>query len=290
MALGGKVKFFFFACGAVYYSLEGVEKLTIVLDKWHSLYQSNEFASNYFRSSIQKMFHGVVRINSRQELAYELLKSRNLNISMKEIRNPYTYVLDMEKLNNQLSLPSNKTELLKFSPADLKMLKFISLANEEDVLRHNLTTVFNIALKQSSVEDLICFFSKVDLENFMLNGKECPSSLELQALLKTLIKSISSTEDGRIVLQRFINNESKALFHILQEIKSLNVDLRQIAMEQAFRETVIIEDTSARWLAEHRKLHPIMSFFGLTNEESLLKSYEIVIRKTILALLPKNPS
>jgi len=241
MALGGKVKFFFFACGGLYYSIEGLEKLTILLDKWHSQYHSNEFASNYFRSTIQKIFHGLVRVNSRQELAYELLKSRNIDLNIKEIRNPYTYVLDMEKLNHQLSLPSNKVELLKLSPADLKMIKFISLAQEEDVLRHNMKTVFNIALKQASVEeDLICFFSKADLENFMLNGKECSSNLELQSFLKDLIKSISTTEDGRIVLQRFINGDSKALYKILQDIKSLNADLRQIAMEQAFKETVII--------------------------------------------------
>ena len=124
----------------------------------------------------------------------------------------------------------------------------------------------------------------------MKNGKECSSNSELQVILKTLIKSISSTEDGRTLLERFMRNESKALFKILQEVKSLNTDLKQIAMERAFKETVIIEDTSTRWLAEHKSANPISTFFGLTNEKKLLESYEVIIRKTIISLLPKHPS
>ncbi len=290
IAFGGKFKLFFLTCGALYCTIEGVEKVTIILERWHQQYHSNEFPSNYFKATVQKTFHGVIRLNDKQELAYDLIKSRNLNLNVRDLRNPFTFVLDLERFNHQLSLEQNKKELLKLTSLDLKMLNFISLGNEEDVLRHNLATIFGIARKEATVENLICFFSKQDLENFMVSGKECPTDLELQIFLKNLIKSISTTEDGRTVLQRFINKKSNALFAILQDLKSVDNDLKQIAMERAFKEAIIIEDTSSLWLEQHKKSNPVSTFLGLTNESKLLKEYEVIIRRTIIALLPKTPS
>lgn len=289
-ALGGKVKIFFYVCGGLYCAVEGLEKVTIVLEKWQTLYNSKDLAQNYFRQTTQKWFQGIVRVSEGQEMAYTIMQNRNLKLNTKDIINPYTRVLDVDKLNYQLSLPCNVSEVQKLKPMDFKLLQCITLAKEEDVFRHNLSIVFGVARKEASIDSLICFFSKMEIENFMTSGKECASNLELHQNLKKLIQAISTTEEGRVVLERFISGKSPALFSILQETRSLDADLKQITMERLFQETVIIEDTSSLWLEEHKKSHPIKTFWGLTNEAKLLKEYEAIIRKTIIAFLPKRPA
>jgi hypothetical protein len=185
----------------------------------------------------------VVRVNHSQELAYDIIKSKNLNLSIKNIINPYTSVLDMEKLQNQLSLPINQAELMKLTQADIKSLNFMSLARENEVLRHNLSKMFCIFRREVSVDDLIVFFSSSDVDKFMSEGKDALTNVELQNEFQILIRKISTTPEGKEVMERFITGKSEALFDILQEYKLLKSDLQQIALERAFKDTLIVEDT-----------------------------------------------
>jgi len=202
----------------------------------------------------------VVRVNHSQELAYDIIKSKNLNLSIKNIINPYTSVLDLEKLQNQLSLPINQAELMKLTQADIKSLNFMSLARENEVLRHNLSKMFCIFRREASVDDLIVFFSSSDVDKFMSEGKDALTNVELQNELQILIRKISTTPEGKEVMERFITGKSEALFDILQEYKLLKTDLQQIALERAFKDTLIVEDTSLVWLTEFRKNNPIRTF------------------------------
>jgi len=166
----------------------------------------------------------------------------------------------------------------------------MSLARENEVLRHNLSKMFCIFRREASVDDLIVFFSSSDVDKFMSEGKDALTNVELQNELQILIRKISTTPEGKEVMERFITGKSEALFDILQEYKLLKGELQQIALERAFKDTLIVEDTSLVWLTEFRKNNPIRTFFGLTNEEELLTQFREQIRKALVALYPKNPS
>ena len=77
-ALGGKVKIFFYVCGGLYCAVEGLEKVTIVLEKWQTLYNSKDLAQNYFRQTAQKWFQGIVRVSEGQEMAYTIMQNHNI--------------------------------------------------------------------------------------------------------------------------------------------------------------------------------------------------------------------
>lgn len=69
---------------------------------------------------------------------------------------------------------------MMLTQADLKSLNFMSLARENEVLRHNLSKMFCIFLREASVDNLIVFFSSSDVDKFMSEGKDALTNVELK--------------------------------------------------------------------------------------------------------------